>query len=67
MGASSLWSQLDNVNVFVHYEAKLTVPPICWAQYVIQIGFECDTWQQLNFEFQTSETTNQLWGSGTDK
>jgi len=38
-----------------------------YFQYVIQIGFECDTFQQLNFEFQTSETTNQLWGSGTDK
>eukprot|EP00282_Hemiselmis_andersenii_P038848 CAMPEP_0169444976 /NCGR_PEP_ID=MMETSP1042-20121227/10193_1 /TAXON_ID=464988 /ORGANISM="Hemiselmis andersenii, Strain CCMP1180" /LENGTH=891 /DNA_ID=CAMNT_0009556341 /DNA_START=80 /DNA_END=2752 /DNA_ORIENTATION=- len=31
-----------------------------YLQYVIQVGFEADTWQQLNIEFDRS-LSNQLW------
>mmetsp|Transcript_5419 Transcript_5419/g.6237 ORF Transcript_5419/g.6237 Transcript_5419/m.6237 type:complete len:908 (-) Transcript_5419:199-2922(-) len=46
-----------------------------YFQWVIQVGHECDTWQQLNLEFQNGMSgaadyqyaTNQLWGSGSEK
>mmetsp|Transcript_19244 Transcript_19244/g.26631 ORF Transcript_19244/g.26631 Transcript_19244/m.26631 type:complete len:801 (-) Transcript_19244:111-2513(-) len=38
-----------------------------YIQYVWQIGFDCEAYQQLSYEFQGSEKTNQLWGSGTEK
>eukprot|EP00960_Hanusia_phi_P005693 165070-Hanusia_phi.AAC.1 len=37
-----------------------------YIQYVIQVGFECDTWQQLNIEFKNNGE-NQLWDSGPNK
>ena len=32
-----------------------------YLQYVIQVGFDCEAFQQLNFEF--GRNTNTYWGS----
>ncbi|EKX48971.1 hypothetical protein GUITHDRAFT_68154 [Guillardia theta CCMP2712] len=37
-----------------------------YITYVIQVGFECDTWPQLNFEFRNNGD-NKLWDSGSNK
>lgn len=42
-----------------------------YLQHVIQVGFDCEAFQQLNFEFQDKEHsggawTNLLWGSHGD-
>ena len=37
-----------------------------YITYVTQVGFECDTWPQLNFEFRNNGQ-NKLWDSGTNK
>merc|ERR1719482_2053470 len=33
-----------------------------YLQYVIQVGFDCEAFQQLAFEFKTG-STNKYWGS----
>jgi hypothetical protein len=34
-----------------------------YLQYVIQVGFDCEAIQQLNFEYKTQADGNHLWGS----
>jgi choline-glycine betaine transporter len=34
-----------------------------YIQYIIQVGFDCEAFQQLNFEFDYGGFTNYYWGS----
>jgi len=34
-----------------------------YIQWVIQVGFQCDAWQQLGYEFDEFGGSNRLWGS----
>jgi len=34
-----------------------------YVQWVIQVGFQCDSWQQLGYEFDEAGGSNRLWGS----
>jgi choline-glycine betaine transporter len=36
-----------------------------YVQYIIQVGFDCEAFQQLTYEFDTS-SSNLLWGSTPD-
>jgi len=35
-----------------------------YFQWIMVLGFQCDSWQQLQYEFQTAQDVNLLWGSG---
>jgi choline-glycine betaine transporter len=36
-----------------------------YIQYIIQVGFDCEAFQQLNFEF--GRGTNRFWGNTGDE
>ena len=35
-----------------------------YLQYIVQVGFDCEAFQQLGFEFQGEGGANHYWGSG---
>ena len=37
-----------------------------YLQYVVMVGFQCDTWEQLNLEF-TVGASNYLWDAGPNR
>lgn len=37
-----------------------------YFQYVLQVGFITDTWEQLSYEYTNVTGKNLLWGSGSD-
>mmetsp|Transcript_5261 Transcript_5261/g.13385 ORF Transcript_5261/g.13385 Transcript_5261/m.13385 type:complete len:807 (+) Transcript_5261:137-2557(+) len=38
-----------------------------YFQWIVQVGFQCDTFQQLQYELQNSKDKNLLWGSSGSK
>jgi len=38
-----------------------------YLQNIMQIGFDCEAFQQLGFEFQGKDGSNHYWGSGYDQ